>query len=395
MTNDKLAFKNNIRNATLLLGSTMTVMAGAAIAPAIPQISLAFENIDNNEFIAKLLLTIPALVIGISAPFCGIILDKYGRKNILIFSMVLYGIAGSLGFFLDNLIAILASRIFLGIGAAGVMTGFTTLIGDYFKGHKLNIFMGYQSAFMALGGVVFLFFSGILADISWNSPFLVYSFAFIVIPFAIYSIYEPEIISNKTDSVHQEEPLPIKNLGIIYSITFISWVVLYMIPVIFPFHLKPLCNVTNTHVGIAMSSLVLFAAITSMFYDKIKTLFSYHTIFIFSFVLIGTGYILIALTQTYYFVFPGMLITGIGQGLLFPNLGVWLINIAPENVRGRAIGGMTTCVFIGQFSCPILTAPIIKTFGNSDSFIFAGLLMIILGILFFIRSLFTKTSSSN
>ena len=115
-------------------------------------------------------LPLPALFIVIGAPFAGILLDKWGRKPVLIVTLILYGLVGSAGFFLDSLTTILISRAILGLAVAGVMSGFTTLITDYFSGPDLNRFLGYQGAFIGLGGVIFLLAAGFLAEAGWRWP---------------------------------------------------------------------------------------------------------------------------------------------------------------------------------------------------------------------------------
>ena len=87
--------KTSIRNLTILLGGTMTVMAGATIAAALPEMNLVFQDVPNVDFLVKLVLTIPALLIAISAPFSGVLLDRWGRKPVLIAALILYGLAGS------------------------------------------------------------------------------------------------------------------------------------------------------------------------------------------------------------------------------------------------------------------------------------------------------------
>ncbi|MCZ6613416.1 MAG: hypothetical protein O6762_01900 [Thaumarchaeota archaeon] len=42
--------KTSIRNLTILLGSTMTVLAGALLAPALPDMAEAFRDVPNAEF---------------------------------------------------------------------------------------------------------------------------------------------------------------------------------------------------------------------------------------------------------------------------------------------------------------------------------------------------------
>ena len=139
--------------STLLLGSTMTVMAGATISPALPQIDVYFQNMPQAKLLVKMLLSVHALFIALTAPAAGFLMDRYGRKTVLIFSVALYGLSGSSGFFLDSLYGIILGRAFLGISVAGIMSGFTTLIGDYFQGEKRNKIMGLQADFTEIGGM--------------------------------------------------------------------------------------------------------------------------------------------------------------------------------------------------------------------------------------------------
>jgi MFS family permease len=83
--------------ATLLLTSTLTVMAGATIAPSLPGMQEHFADVPNAEYWVKLILTIPALFIVIGAPIAGIMVDRIGRKPLLAAAVLLYGVAGSSG----------------------------------------------------------------------------------------------------------------------------------------------------------------------------------------------------------------------------------------------------------------------------------------------------------
>ncbi|MGA1415104.1 MAG: MFS transporter, partial [Candidatus Kapaibacteriota bacterium] len=75
----------------LLMASSLTVMSVSAISPALPKIADAFKSIENAEFLVKLMLTIPSLIIAIFAPIAGLIIDKGHRKMLLIISLMLYG----------------------------------------------------------------------------------------------------------------------------------------------------------------------------------------------------------------------------------------------------------------------------------------------------------------
>ncbi|MCX8055918.1 MAG: MFS transporter, partial [Ignavibacteria bacterium] len=116
--------KTTIRNAVILFGSTLSVMAGAIVTPVLPYITRNFSNIDNIEFLTKLILSLPPLFIAIFSPVSGYLFEKFGRKPILIIAAILYGIAGTTGYYLNDIYFILVGRAFLGIAISALMTGF-------------------------------------------------------------------------------------------------------------------------------------------------------------------------------------------------------------------------------------------------------------------------------
>lgn len=135
--------------ATLLFTSTLTVMSGATIAPSLPAMQNYFADVANSALLVCLVLTIPALFIAMEGLFAGQLVDRLGRKPLLISSTLIYGLAGASGFVLNSLVTILAGRALLGLAVAGIMTGVTTLIADYYTGQKCLILMsGYLALFL-------------------------------------------------------------------------------------------------------------------------------------------------------------------------------------------------------------------------------------------------------
>jgi MFS family permease len=372
---------------TLLLTSTLTVMAGATIAPSLPEMQGHFASEENAAFLVRLVLTMPALFIVIGAPIVGIMVDKFGRKPVLAGAALLYGLAGTSGFILNTLGSILIGRAFLGLAVAGIMTSVTTLIADYYPGQARANFMGLQAAFMGFGGVLFLSLGGYLADQNWRSPFLIYLFSLILLPFITKALFEPSRKIKNTSGEQQEisNKFPIKNILLIYGIASISQIVFYLIPVQLPFYLKTLANATAGQSGLAIAFCTLFSACASFVYGKLKARFSFLTIAILDFILLGCGYCIIGLAPNYPLVLLGLGIAGMGLGLLMPNLNVWTSSITTDAVRGRALGGLTSFFFVGQFLSPIIAQPITQRLGRlAMVYESAGLLLLALSVVLFI-----------
>lgn len=362
----------------LLLTSTMTVMAGATISPALPQMQEFFKAEPNSEFWVKLLLTLPGLFTGLAAPFAGAIIDRFGRKPLLIAAVTLYGIAGGSGCLLSSLTGLLIGRAFLGLSVAGIMTTCIALIADYYHGPQRNQVMGTQASFMGFGGVVFLLLGGFLAGISWRGPFFIYLSAFAILPLVIFCLNEPEIAVEKPIDVAEDanNKLPVATIAFIYGLTFLTMVVFYMIPVQLPFYLRNF-EVSSTQTGIAIATSTLASATISLFYKQIKARLSFQWILICLYPLIGLGYISIAVANSYPFVLLSLIVAGSGLGLLLPNMNVWLNAISPVASRGKVLGGLTTAMFLGQFFSPVIVQPIAQQIKLGATFGVGGAVMLI------------------
>lgn len=138
----------------------------------------------------------------------------------------------------------------------------------------------------------------------------------------------------------------------------------YLIPIQMPFFLKDLTGVSNSEVGIALSSMTLFAAFSALPYKKVKEKLSFQNIFVLLFFLMAIDYAIIAVSENYVQVMIGLMIGGLGMGLLLPNMNLLLISATPELLRGSMIGGMVSFIFLGQFLSPLVGQPFFEVFGN-------------------------------
>jgi MFS family permease len=373
---------------TLLLASSLTVMSGATVAPSLPAMKQQFESAiadpDLRTTLVKLVITLPALFIVIGSPIAGLIVDRFGRKPLLLITAVLYGFAGSSGLFLDSLPTILVGRAFLGLAVAGVMVSATTLIADYYSGPARAAFMGLQSGFMGLGGVLFLTLGGALAQQNWHYPFGIYLFAWLIVPLIFLFILEPDRTPSQpainSESETTKPSAPIGVMAIVYGLTTISQIAFYLIPVQLPFFLDSLVKASPSQSGMAIALCTLFSAIASVSYGKLKQKMEFVTFLPIIFGLMGIGYLLIGQSSIWAQVLVGLAISGMGLGILMPNMSVWLSSTVPDAMRGRALGGLSTSMFLGQFLSPIVTQPITKSLGLGGVYAFIGGLLVFLAL---------------
>ncbi|MCP4725757.1 MAG: MFS transporter [bacterium] len=380
---------------TIVATSTLAVMAGAMIAPSLPLINSAFSDESNSILLSKLVLTIPALFIAIGGPIVGFIIDKYGRKNMLIFSILLYAVAGSSGLYLNNLQAILTGRAMLGLAVAGIMTTCITLIGDFFKGIEREKTMGLQTAFMALGGVIYLTIGGFLADINWRAPFLIYfsSFLFLIPVVKFIKESEPQPRAMQITLKPAVEYPKIKIL-FIYFVALTAMVLFYLIPVQLPFLLNEMAVFGSLKAGAAIAASASTSSIVALSYQRLKSRFSFQGIYMITFLFMMIGYIIFSMSQSYIHVLVGSGLTGLGTGLLMPNTSLWIVEISPGIMRGRIIGGLTTSAFFGQFLSPVVFQPVQKILTMQEMFMFASMIACVYFIGFLLYTISAKKDNA-
>jgi MFS family permease len=107
------------------------------------------------------------------------------------------------------------------------------------------------------------------------------------------------------------------------------------------------------------------------------------SIVVLAFAIAGLGYLSIALATSYNLVLLGLIVAGLGFGLLMPNLNVWLSSIIPDVLRGRALGGLTTFFFLGQFLSPIISQPITNSLSLGKTYSVVGISLLVVALAFF------------
>jgi len=351
-----------MKKLTLLLTSTLTILAGTIISPAIPVIEKILDPGGGISMTVSLILTITSLFIAIGAPVSGWIADTYGRKKLLLASLVLYAIAGSAGLFLETAPEILISRMILGFAVSGIMNSSTTLIADYLSGEEREQFLGYQVAFMAIGGFVFLSAGGLLASIWWRAPFAIYFVSLFLIPLVYIVIDEPVQVSQEDRSAldfHFSKPL----FAIIVLSGMMGMMLYFLIPTRITFYLDIYHNLSPHLMGLFMGTGAISISFVASRYRHIHTRVSKPFIYAISFLIVGLGLELIAHVEGIVYVFAAVVITGLGFGLNLPNSTVWVTEIAPTPFRGRMIGILTSAVFLGQFLSTLFGEPLFRSNG--------------------------------
>jgi MFS family permease len=364
---------------TLLATSMATIMAAAIIAPSLPAMSSYF----GSDVLVRLALTITSLAIAVSAPVAGRFADRWGRRRLLIGSLLLYAVAGSAGYFARDLAVLIATRILLGVAVGGMMTTVSALIADWFDGPRRASFLALQQAFASLGGVIFLPLAGLLAAANWRWPFWIYVVAALVVPFAISSVRD----ERRTRGVAvplSERPTEWSRVLGIYGLALGATLVFFMAPTQLPFLMASL-GMGPVVTGIVVSASTVTGILGALLFPAARRRFTPATITAASVVLLGVGWLVIGSTASVVVVLVGLLIGGAGVGVVVPNLNLRLSELARSSQRAQVLGGLVSGIFLGQFLSPLVAQPLIHSVGIRTTFTASGLVIAIAGAAALVR----------
>ncbi len=360
----------NLTIFTLLLISLTTMMSNVAIVTVIPHLKDYFDH-DNIEFYSRLMITMPSIVIALLAPFLGHIIHRIGKKISAVFALILFALAGSAGLYLNSIETILISRAFLGLAIASLMIVSTSLVGDYFSGEKRHKYMGLQSAFISLGGVVFVVGGGVLSDINWRLSFAIYLIGFILLPFALKYLLELKGGSHYEEDNEELNP----KVYPIFLLAFLLMTVFYILPTQMPFLMINHFGASGTLTGTIISLAFVFHGLGALSFAKLKKRFCFTHIYLIGMIIIGIGFVVVGLIHNVYLFFITAPILGFGGGLMMTNVSAWMLSRVHHTKRVKNSGYLTSSLFMGQFFSPVISMPIVSYFGVQHFFVVVGVII--------------------
>ena len=366
----------------LLASATLTVMAGATIAPSLPGLVAHFADDPRAEWLVPFILTAPGLAIAVAAPLSGVVVDRSVKRNVLLAGIALYIAAGTSGLYLDSLDAILVGRLFLGLAVGAVMTASMALIADVYEGEARQRVLGWQAASMGIGGILFIGFGGLLGQLDWRGPFAVYLAPIVLVPIILRAV--PAIPPRpRGSSAAPAEAFPWAHVLPIYLLAAASMLTFYVIPTLIPFVVAELVGIERAagFTGLTVAAAMIASSAASTQVARVRRRLSPPAVAAISFATVAVGYLFVSTGLTLPLLTLALAVIGAGLGLLMPTNNAWLLSRIPDAMRGRASGGMTMSIFLAQFSSAFVGGALVDWGGLNFVYLAMGLFAAALAVL--------------
>lgn len=243
-----------LRISLLMAGSCLPVLGAVLLAPVLPEMQDHFQGARAAEALVPLVLTIPALALALLAPFAGIIVDRLGRRRLLLVATMVYALCGTAPLWLDSLGAILASRVLVGICEAAIMTCCTTLIGDFYRGPQRIRYLSLQTMCTSASATVFFIVGGTAGSAGWRAPFWLYSVSLLIAPLMAIALPRVKRKSSSDGQVRpnaERRPFPWRQMRSTCALTFFGAMVFYTVPVEMSYLLDDLGITSSAVIGLA------------------------------------------------------------------------------------------------------------------------------------------------
>ncbi len=371
MSEQKMLNKKSLSKfgvAAILLMSSLTVMVGTAVTPAVAELGRVY-NLGNY---ASWLITTPALGVVLTTILLGRIIDKKGPYWVAFIGLLCYGAFGVAGAYMPNVVTLLLDRVLLGAATAAIMNASVTFISAFFQGEKQLKILALQSMAMECGGVIYLSVSGMLADISWRCPFYIYGLGFLA--FLGLALFITKTPASSADSSPRDETAQTGPNGVpiplVLLISFLGMLMFFTAMVALPLYLQNELGYSPSFTGYYLASIDVVSVLAAGFSPQIVKRVKEKGCLTIAFCSYAAAFLLYFLIGKSFALWIAAVFVGIGFGFSTPLYNNLIINKSAPANKGLHISFCTMAMFAGQF----LSALLVSAFAAQKLFLVASLL---------------------
>ncbi|GAB7019252.1 MFS transporter [Halostagnicola bangensis] len=429
------ALKTDPKLHAILALAGVGVLSSTLVSPALPGMASTF---DLTEARIGMVMTAFFLTAVVAIPTVGVVTDIWGRRTVFLWSLLVYGVAGVLIGFVDSFAVILLLRAVQGCAFPGLLPMAITLIGDLYDGATATTAQGYLTSITGLGGIVSPLAAGVLVDISWRLPFLLYGITFIAFVMCYFWLPEPDSspdpgsskgvsAGSKSDASPNPEtgtlespgtgtpgnpdtlpsgdtPAPAvssrigtmvrevwnaltREAGIVIFGVIVLFFVRYALFTFIPLYAVTVLGTSELIGGVAVAVLGIGRFVAAPYAGWLATRISRPTILVSSLLCFGAGTWALLLTTDTWAVIAILGLTSMGDGLFDPVANDIVTMSAPADVRGRIVSvlevGKTGAISVS----PVAFGFLLSVSSYAMLFLTGGALMavtaVIVGIVLF------------
>jgi MFS family permease len=373
------ALPNPLKDKNLLLSLGLIIFIQLGISSIIPILPLMSDELGLSLGKVSLVVaayTMPSIFL---TPFAGYLADRFGRKEILIPSLLFYSITGTGCALAPSFSMLIWLRLLQGISVATFGVLFSTIIGDLYSGKERVRNMGYITTTFSACTAVIPLVGGLLALIHWRLPFALPIFGFVYANLAFKHLYVPN--PNHTPDTRSylaniKKSLFLHHGLILYSITLLASAGSFGA---YQIYMPKLVNVafsgSPAQIGSMLTLSALVSGVISTQLVAINTLFSKRSMLLASFIVYIISIGMMPFAGTYWGLAIPMALSGLAQGMSYSTILMFLSEASSAAQRGSIMAINASMLTLGQSIAPYILLLPYMAGGTAWAFITAASIM--------------------
>lgn len=347
---------------SILSLSLLTVMAGAAVAPALSVILEHFAG--SSQMLVQMIISVPALFIVLTNLIFPKLCRRFGAKALVLIGLLLYTVGGCAAGAFDNIFLVLAMRALVGMGVGIIMPLSTGLLAYYYHPDRQAALMGYSSAMNQLGGVIATLLAGILAGISWRFSFLVYLMGLLSILLCLFFLPNDNISAPpaKSDAPAAKKSAVLREYSVYIVAMFLLMSTFFIYPSNFALETVSAGVIPAKWISVIMAGMDFIAFFGGLLSVRARILLGQQTRFLAP-ALFLLGYILLVFPGGWAGTLLGSMCIGFANGAGIPYLMSEASLRAGKAAATTVMPLLSAALYLAQFLSPVLTGAVSAIFG--------------------------------
>lgn len=339
----------------VILTITLTgIMANGLITAALPDIQddLRISGARLGMLVAA--TTTPGILL---APMIGVLADRYGRREVVVPCLALFGVSGGLAAFAPDFWTLLGLRLLQGVGSAGLINLAIVIISDHWEGAERTRAIARNSAALTASIVVLPPLGGLLTDLGgWRATFVPYWIA--LISAVVVWVQLPKSTRREgTLRAQLSQTAPVLRtwavLGPVITGLFVFVLIFGLFLTAVPLYLDDEFGLGPGARGLVLALPAVTSTISALSVGRLRERYGLFPVMRVGFVLFVAGFGLAAGVPTLVAVCAASLLYGAGDGLLISTLQDTVAGVAPPESRGTVIATWVGFARFGQTAGPL------------------------------------------
>jgi DHA1 family tetracycline resistance protein-like MFS transporter len=384
--------EQTVDNKALLFGLMSVFLCGigfGVIAPVVPFLVQPYvSNPDNQAIVVTLLISVYAFCVFFAAPGLGALSDRYGRRPLLLISLVssaigflIFGIGGALW-------VLFAGRAIEGIAGGSISTLFA-YFADITPREQRTKYFGWMSAFMGVGFFIGPALGGLLAKFGYAVPlFFGAGITLLNAVFGFFFMHESLDGNNRLKKITFIRLNPFTQLANVLGMkgvkrllvsAFLLWIPAGSFQAIFAQFTIDTFNWAPVLIGLMFSIMGIQDIISQgLIMPQLLKKLSDGQIARLGMISEMAGYGFIAASTLFSsppLFISGMFIFGFGDSIFSPSFNGMVSKSVDSNEQGRVMGGSQSIQSLARIIGPVIGGYIYVSIGHVSPF-FMGMILI-------------------